>query len=79
MDNLGASQNGQPGATNASQGQGTTGTTTLGNSDIGVVVDNTGLGAAQTVKMALHQSGTQPDAFHAAGAAAASGARTQWR
>ena len=71
MDNFGASQNGQPGATNAGQGQGTTGTTTLGNSAIGVVVDNTGLGAAQT---ALRQSGIQPAAFHAAGAAAAAGA-----
>ena len=30
MDNFGASQNGPPGATNAGQGQGTTGTTTFG-------------------------------------------------
>ena len=73
MGNLGgASQkNGQPDATNAGQGQGTTGTTTLGISAFGFVVDNTGLGAAQT---ALRQSGIQPAAFHAASAAAAAGA-----
>ena len=71
MDNLGASQDGQPGATNAGQGQGTTGTTTFGNSFIGVVVDNTGLGAAQT---ALRQSGIRSAAFHAAGSEAAAGA-----
>ena len=71
MGNFGASQNGMPGATNAGQGQGTTGTKTLGGSAIGVVVDNTGLGTAQA---ALRQSGIQPDAFYAAGAAAAVGA-----
>ena len=71
MDNFGASANGPPGATNAGQGQGTTGTATLGGSAIGVVVDNTGLGMTQT---ALRQSGIQPGAFHAAGAVAAAGA-----
>ena len=73
MGNLGASQNGQPGATNAGQGQGATGTTALGNSALGYVVDNTGLGTAQT---ALRQSGIQPAAFLAAGAAAAAGTHT---
>jgi len=72
MGNLGASQNGQPGATNAGQGQGATGTAPpLGNSALGFVVDNTGLGTAQA---ALRQSGIRPAAFHAAGAAAAAGA-----
>ena len=52
MDNLGASQNGQPGATNAGQGQGTTGTTTLGNSAIGAVVGNTGYGAGRRRRFA---------------------------
>ena len=71
MDNFGASVNGPPGARNAGQGQGTTGTTTLGGSAIGVVVDNTGFGTTQT---ALRQSGIHPDAFLAAGVAAAAGA-----
>ena len=35
MENLGASQNGQPGSANAGQGQGATGTTTFGDSAIG--------------------------------------------
>ena len=76
MDNLGASQDGQPGATNAGQGQGTTGTTTFGNSFIGVVVDNTGLGAAQT---ALRQSGIQGLLRSALPAQQRLRERTQWR
>ena len=74
MGNLGASQNGQPGATNAGQGQEATGTTTLGNSALGFVVDNTGLGTAQTA-LRQSQSGIQPAAFLAAGAAAAASGR----
>ena len=70
MGNFGASQNGPSDATNAGQGQGTPGTTTLGGSAIGVV-DNSGLGTTQT---ALRPSGIQRDAFHAAGAAEAGAA-----
>ena len=54
----------------AAKDQGATGTTTFGDSATGVVVDNTGLGAAQT---ALRLSGIAPEAFHAAGAATATG------
>ena len=73
MGNLGDSQNGQPGVTNAGQDQGAKGTTTLGNSALGYVMVNTGLGTAQT---ALRQGGIQPAAFLAAGAAAAVGTHT---
>ena len=73
MDNFDVAVNGQPGATNAGQGQGATGPTPLGNSAVGFVVDNTDLGTTQT---ALRKSGIQPAAFHEAGAAAAAGAHT---
>ena len=68
--------NGPPGATNAGQGQGTTRTTTLGGSAIGVVVDITRFGGTttQVAALRLRQSGIQPGAFLAAGAAAAAGA-----
>ena len=73
MDNLGDSQNGQPGATNAGQDQGATGISNLGNSALGYVMVDTGQGTAQTT---LHQGGIQPAAFLAAGAAAAAGTHT---
>ena len=73
MDNLGDSQNGQPGATNAGQDQGATGISTLGKSALGYVMVDTGQGTAQT---ALRQSGIKPAAFLAAGAAAAAGTHT---
>ena len=72
MDNLGDSQNGRPGVTNAGLDQGATGTV-LGNSALGYVLANTGQGTPQT---ALHQGGIQPAAFLAAGAAAAAGTHT---
>ena len=48
MGNLGDSQNGQPGATNAGQDQGATGISNLGNSALGYVMVDTGQGTAQT-------------------------------